>query len=271
MSTESRNRVQKGVATGGQFATESRPEDGSVALSGAGTPAKFTNPNDLPAAPIRLRLQHWDANDRAVTVEEAIVDGRTLLAGMSREDMDWHINTLYGREADDEILDWAQKDGLAKSWDGPYEFNVGAALEELHAKDPAILDQLSEARLDPTTYYRPGPDGNLVSAEESYWGDLEAQHDVFQKAQEDLAYLQLRPFVQEFEKIYPDVAEVEFAHDGDEDDPLFVNTITMKDGTSEVHDAGSLDGDFPVFAPGNAIATDRAYSFDEIRNFRPKR
>jgi hypothetical protein len=255
--------------TPGSFAPKNLKEPSS-GLAKPQEPEQFTNPNDLPLTPIKLRLQR-ESDFGLETVEEVEVDGRTLLAGMSREDMDWHIREIGGNEAEDVLLENAQQDGLVKDWDGPFEFEVGAALSRLQDEDPALLDQLSDARLDPSTYYTVGADGRLQSAEESHWEDLEAQQDVFTKAQDDLAHLQLRPFVQDFEKVYPDAASVVFAHDGDDDAPLFVSAITMKDGTSETHDNGSIEGEYPAFSLGYAIRTDREYSLDEIRRFRPKR
>lgn len=62
MSTENRNRVQKGVSTGGQFATEARPEAAGIALSGASeTTPEFLSSEEFEVATPERRQEMVDA------------------------------------------------------------------------------------------------------------------------------------------------------------------------------------------------------------------
>lgn len=116
MSIENRNRVQKGVSTGGQFATEAKSEATGVALAPARQ--EFTDPNDLPRIPVTLiqqRVNDYDEDEEVARIE---VDGRTLFAGMHRDDLEALMESDEELGEGDPFYTLAVEQGITREWDG---------------------------------------------------------------------------------------------------------------------------------------------------------
>lgn len=268
MSTDNRNRVQKGVSAGGQFATEAKSEATGVALAPARQ--EFTDPNDLPRIPVTLIQQRINDYDEDEEVGRIEVDGRTLFAGMHRDDLEALMESGQESGDPDRFYALAVEQGITREWDGPYEFNVGEALQELNDENPLAFDTFSDARLDPNMGYRP-VNGRLASSEETWDQDCETQYAKFEQMKRDTALLQLRGHLKSVYDACPEAKTLNFFSDGNLGDPVYLKTITMHDG-SEV-EADQVDGlnsyEFE-YAPGGAIEESQSYDIDEIRRFRPE-